>query len=242
MSGWDDEDYEPPAAAIPSVPKDKWEGEDSDDDNIKAAWDQESDEEKPKVEQTEEERDRAVQKKKKKKLADIIAAKEEARLAELEEIAKRRAELDQLNTPEAKQEAKLRLQKMEENANLELAKEMMGLKVAGSGIDGMFPETKDQFDELEKAIGDKLQSLVGQENYPEFAEKLVKRICLDMNVASLKKVKLQVEALHSAKLKDEKAAKSKKPGKGGRTTVKMDLDKDLLSGGVGDYDDMDDFM
>ncbi len=36
----DDEDYEPPAAAIPSVPKDKWEGEDSDDDNIKAAWDQ----------------------------------------------------------------------------------------------------------------------------------------------------------------------------------------------------------
>ncbi len=61
----------------------------------------------------------------------------------------------------------------------ELAKEMMGLKVAGSGIDGMFPETKDQFDELEKAIGDKLQTLVGQENYAEFAEKLVKRICLD---------------------------------------------------------------
>ena len=56
---------------------------------------------------------------------------------------------------------------------------MMGLKVAGGGIDGMFPETKDQFDELEKAIGDKLQTLVGQENYPDFAEKLVKRICLD---------------------------------------------------------------
>jgi hypothetical protein len=46
-----------------------------------------------------------------------------------------------------------------------------------------------------------------------------------VSVAGLKKVKLQVEALHSAKLKDEKAAKSKKPGKGGRTTVKMDLDK-----------------
>jgi hypothetical protein len=47
-----------------------------------------------------------------------------------------------------------------------------------------------------------------------------------VNVATLKKIKLQVEALHSAKLKDEKAAKSKKPGaKGGRTTVKMDLAK-----------------
>ena len=86
--------------------------------NIQQTHFQESDEEKPKVELTEEEKDRAVQKKKKKKLADIIAAKEEARLAELEEIARRRAELDELNTPEAKQEAKLRLQKMEESANL----------------------------------------------------------------------------------------------------------------------------
>ena len=37
----DDEDYEPPAPGAPAVvPKDKWEGEDSDDDNIKASWDQ----------------------------------------------------------------------------------------------------------------------------------------------------------------------------------------------------------
>jgi hypothetical protein len=43
-------------------------------------------------------------------------------------------------------------------------------------------------------------------------------------VATLKKVKIQVEALHSAKLKDEKAAKTKKPTKG-RSTVKMDLQK-----------------
>ncbi len=45
-----------------------------------------------------------------------------------------------------------------------------------------------------------------------------------MNVATLKKVKLQVDALHSAKLKDEKANKSKKTAKG-RSTVKMDLEK-----------------
>jgi hypothetical protein len=45
-----------------------------------------------------------------------------------------------------------------------------------------------------------------------------------VNVATLKKVKIQVEALHSAKLKDEKAAKTKKPTKG-RSTVKMDLQK-----------------
>ena len=51
-----------------------------------------------------------------------------------------------------------------------------------------------------------------------------KHIFISVNVAALKRVKLQVESLHSAKLKDEKASKSKKPAKG-RTTVKMDLDK-----------------
>jgi hypothetical protein len=46
-----------------------------------------------------------------------------------------------------------------------------------------------------------------------------------VNVATLKKVKIQVENLHSVKLKDEKAAKSKKPAGKARTTVKMDLEK-----------------
>jgi hypothetical protein len=55
---------------------------------------------------------------------------------------------------------------------------MMGLKVKG-GIDAMMPETKEQFDELEKAIGDKLQPLAASEQYQDFGEKLVKRICLD---------------------------------------------------------------
>ena len=46
-----------------------------------------------------------------------------------------------------------------------------------------------------------------------------------VNAATLKKVKIQVENLHTVKLKDEKAAKSKKPAAKGRTTVKMDLEK-----------------
>ena len=66
----------------------------------------------------------------------------------------------------------------------ELAKEMMGLKVT-TGIDGMQPDTKEQFDDLEKAIGDKLGSLAALENYPDFAEKLVKRICLDCKLCCL---------------------------------------------------------
>ena len=63
--------------------------------------------------------------------------------------------------------------------------------------------------------------------------------------ATLKKLKIHIETLHSTKLKEEKASKAK-GGKGGkRSTVKMDLSKDILGGGGagGGYDDdFDDFM
>lgn len=45
-----------------------------------------------------------------------------------------------------------------------------------------------------------------------------------MNAQTLKKIKMDVEALHSTKLKEEAAAKKKKPGKKAGT-VKMDTDK-----------------
>ena len=46
-----------------------------------------------------------------------------------------------------------------------------------------------------------------------------------MNTTTLKKIKSDVEAFHSAKLKEEKAAKAgKKPAKN-KGTLKYDLDK-----------------
>ena len=45
-----------------------------------------------------------------------------------------------------------------------------------------------------------------------------------VNTASLKKVKLNIESLHSAKLKEEKALKSGKKSVKGKS-VKMDLDE-----------------
>jgi hypothetical protein len=48
--------------------------------------------------------------------------------------------------------------------------------------------------------------------------------------------------MHSARLKEEKAAKGRKASAAkGRSTVKMDLDRDIL-GGEGGFDEMDDFM
>ena len=119
----DADDFEPAAAsASPTVKTDKWDGEDEDDD-VKDAWDADSDKE-----DGEEDPDapKAVQRKKKKKLADIIAEKEAAKAAQ---DAARREEAKQrmaAMTPEAKLAEKLRLQKIEESANLQLAKDMIG--------------------------------------------------------------------------------------------------------------------
>ena len=61
----------------------------------------------------------AVQRKKKKKLADIIAEKEAAKLAEYEAKTKN-------STPEAIAKEKLRQLKIEEASNNKLLKDMMG--------------------------------------------------------------------------------------------------------------------
>ena len=46
-----------------------------------------------------------------------------------------------------------------------------------------------------------------------------------VQAATLKKIKIHVETLHSTKMKEEKASKGGKKGGKGRSTVKMDLQK-----------------
>merc|ERR1719322_481313 len=135
---------------------------------------------------------------------------------------------------------KLRQQKIEENSKLALAKNLVGIKE--NKIDGLVPVTKEDFEQFGKAISEKIQMFSTSEHYSDLIENITKEICVDLNTASLKKVKLNIESLHSAKLKEEKALKSGKKSVKGKS-VKMDLDKDIYGGSIGDgFDDMDDFM
>jgi len=240
MADWDADDFEPEVsgAAVPQV-SDKWDGEDEDDD-VKDAWDAESDEDKG-----DDGVEKVVKVKKKKTLAQKIAEKEEAaEQARLERIAEDEAN-SELNTPEGKLAEKLRMQKMAEDNDLKLAKEMMGLGGDGGGvIDSMNPETAEQFEDLSKAILEKFSSLESNDLYQDFAENFVKNLCMSLTVPTLKKVKGHVEAFHSTKLKEDKAnaAKAKK-GKPNKSTLKFDTDSQYMgSGGYDGADDMDDFM
>jgi len=242
-ASWDDDDFEPVAAAV--KPSDKWEGEDEDDD-VKDAWDVSSEEESSQKDDKTSEAS-IVKRKKKKKLADIIAEKEEARQKEKDELEVA-DELNKLNdTPEAKLAEKLRLQKEVEANELRLARELLGGDADNppqGTIDAMSPETKEDFEEFEAALSEKICQFSESEHYPDCVEKLIKNICLGLNTTTLKKIKSDVEAFHSAKLKEEKAAKGgKKPAAKSKATLKRDLDRDLYGGAINDYgNDMDDFM
>jgi len=223
---WDADGFEPNRVA----PTDKWDGEDEDDD-VKDAWDK-SDSEEDKSKDSTSEETKTTKTKPKKKLADKIAEREAMKERQLAQ----RAPL----TEEEKLAEKLRLQKMEENANIQLARDMCGLKE--NKIDNLVPETKEDFEQFGKAISEKIQTFSTSEHYMDLIENVTKDICVDLNTTSLKKLKLHIEGLHSAKLKEEKASK-KSVAKGKGKSVKMDLDKDIYGGSIGEgFDDMDDFM
>merc|ERR1712115_144157 len=197
---WDAEDYEPPKATAAVTPRvaDRWEG----DDDVKDSWDKESDEEDDS--KGSEDSVKAVQRKK--KLQDIIAEKEAAKMKELEEKMQRQAEEEAANTPEGKKAQKLKQKQQDEKASLELAMDMMGVssRPSGSGIDAMVPDSKDDFEKLQKAISEKVQSLSGSSHYNDFVEDLIKDLSLDQPATTLKKLKIHIETLHSTKRKKKR--------------------------------------
>jgi len=246
---WDDDDFDPDkVGAVPAKKPfcDKWEGEDEDDD-VKDSWDKESSEEEEDSKASEDS-NKAVQRKKKKKLHEIIAEKEKQKELDVEEQAKLKAAEEAANTPEGKLEEKLRKQKMDEEFSLNSFRDLVGVghESGTTGIiDSMNPNSKEEFDQFSKVIVEKVRLFNESSHYNDFVEGLIKELSLDITAPSLKSIKIHVETLHSKKLKEEKASKSKKGGSGkARTSVKMDLEKDLFGGGGGGgfEDDMDDFM
>nr|CAG4652391.1 EOG090X0OQM [Triops cancriformis] len=237
--GTDSEAFEP-AVAVPVPGKtDRWEGEDE-EEPVKDSWEDEED-------GTSKESENKVSegtgtKKKKKKLEEIIAEKERKKREELEK-KRQEEEEDSLKsmTPEERLGEKLRLQKIQEEADLQLAREAFGTteQAKAGSIDHAKPQTKEEFTEFSKAIMKKVSEFQGQDQYSEFVESLIQELCLTLELDPLKKVHSAVKALLDEKAKISKATKAKK-GKGKGATLKMDKAIDVYGGD--DLADYDDFM
>ncbi|XP_051919307.1 eukaryotic translation initiation factor 3 subunit J-B isoform X2 [Hippocampus zosterae] len=222
--------------ATPKAPRDKWEGEDEEDD-VKDNWDDEEDEEKKELNKTE------VKVPEKKKLSEKIKERENRLKKKQQELQEK--ELEEELTPEEQLAEKLRVQKLQEDADMELAKDAFG--VGGSsvaGIDAMCPSSKEEFTEFEKLLKEKISQFEKSVHYSSFLDSLFRELCISLEVDDLKKVSNSLSVLLSEKQKQEKQNKGKKkkkgviPGGGLKAQMRDELDYGGFDGGYAqDYED-----
>uniref|UniRef100_W5N8L9 Eukaryotic translation initiation factor 3 subunit J n=1 Tax=Lepisosteus oculatus TaxID=7918 RepID=W5N8L9_LEPOC len=243
VDSWDADYFEPEEPINKAAAIDRWEGEDEEED-VKDNWDddEEEEEEGKKVENPE------VKVSEKKKLIEKIKEKESRLKKKQEEIKQRLEEPEQPAelTPEEQLAEKLRVKKMQEESDLELAKEAFGVNNV-TGIDAMNPSSKEEFTEFEKLLKDKISQYEKSVHFSSFLESLFRDLCISLDVDDLKKISNSLTVLLSEKQKQEKQNKGKKKKKGvvpgGGLKAKM---KDDLAD-YGEYDggyaqDFEDFM
>ncbi|XP_018108850.1 eukaryotic translation initiation factor 3 subunit J-like isoform X2 [Xenopus laevis] len=252
---WDADDFDPEdlnqkgAASGPVTVRDRWDGEDEEED-VKDNWDDEEEaggaaKKEPQI---------TVEQKvpEKKKLLEKIKEKEKLQKQRKEELKKQVQTLESSNTPELTPEEqlseKLRLKKLQEDSDLELAKEAFGDDVTVTGIDAMNPSTREDFTEFGKLLKEKITLYERSLYYPGFLEALVRDVSLSLEVEDLKKINNSLTVLCFEKQKQEKlqskAKKKKKgvvPGGGLKANMKNDLaDYGGMDEGYGR--EFDDFM
>ncbi|EMP36045.1 Eukaryotic translation initiation factor 3 subunit J [Chelonia mydas] len=207
-------------------------------------WDDEEEEEEEK--ETEIKAESKVSEKK--KIAEKIKEREKQLKKKQEEIKKRLEAPEEAKelTPEEQLADKLRLKKLQEESDLELAKETFGVNNT-CGIDAMNPSSKDDFTEFGKLLKEKITQYEKSLHYASFLEALVRDVCISLEVDDLKKITNALTVLCSEKQKQEKQSKAKKkkkgvvPGGGLKATMKDDLaDYGGYDGGY--VQDFEDFM
>ncbi|XP_033707510.2 eukaryotic translation initiation factor 3 subunit J isoform X3 [Tursiops truncatus] len=208
-------------------------------------WDDDDDDEKKEEAEVKPE----VKISEKKKTAEKIKEKERQQKKRQEEIKKRLEEPEEpkVLTPDEQLADKLRLKKLQEEADLELAKETFGVNNTVYGIDAMNPSSRDDFTEFGKLLKDKITQYEKSLYYASFLEALVRDVCISLEIDDLKKITNSLTVLCSEKQKQEKQSKAKKkkkgvvPGGGLKATMKDDLaDYGGYDGGY--VQDFEDFM
>ncbi|XP_056596461.1 eukaryotic translation initiation factor 3 subunit J-A [Triplophysa dalaica] len=242
IDSWDAESFEPDEPIKKAAVHDKWEGEDEEDD-VKDNWDDEE-EDGEKVEEKTTETKRTE----KKKLSDKIKEKESLQRKKQEELKQQQLEETITNelTPEEELAEKLRVKKLQEDSDLELAKEAFGVVSNNvTGIDAMSPSSKEDFTEFERLLKEKISPYEKSVHYSSFLESLFRDLCISLEIDDLKKINNSITVLLSEKQKQEKQNKGKKkkkgvvPAGGFKAKLKDDLaDYGEFDGGYAqDYED-----
>ncbi|XP_073692279.1 eukaryotic translation initiation factor 3 subunit J-B [Garra rufa] len=256
---WDADNFEASEPIVSAAGLlDRWEGEDEEED-VKDNWD---DEEEEKEEEKKVEETKAEKPPEKKKLSDKIKEKENLLKKKQEELKNKVEDTAQSETlsPEEQHAERLRLKKLQEEADLELAREAFGVDPAAanasttvittnnaSGIEAMCPSSKDDFVAFEKLLKDKITQFEKSVHYSSFLESLFRELCISLEVDDLKKISNSLSVLLSERQKQEKEKKANKkkkkgvvPGGGLKANMRDDFDYGGFDDGYGN--EYDDFM
>ncbi|KAF5291375.1 hypothetical protein FQA39_LY18945 [Lamprigera yunnana] len=232
MAGWDDDNFEPQGLGEnDGLTSNKWEGEDEDDD-VKDNW--EDDEEEKTIEEKKLEEIVSVvevKQKPKKKLQEKLKIEEQNL-----KVKEKEKEEEEDITPEEQ----MRRQK-ESDLKLALETTFIGSNKT-LGVDSAQPTNKEDFQELAEMVAKNVQQFAKSEEYPIFAESLVRGVCAALNSFDLKKIKMTIDNMYLEKQKIEKGDKLKKNKGKGKAKLKLDGDNlNQYSAFVDDYD-YEDFM
>ncbi|GAA6233615.1 eukaryotic translation initiation factor 3 subunit J [Lates japonicus] len=244
MADWDADNFEPEEPIKKAAALDKWEGEDEEED-VKDNWDDEDEEDEKKAEMKKTVSETKVSEKK--KLSEKIKEKENRLKKKQQELKEKELEQQEELTPEEQLQEKLRVKKLQEEADLELAKDAFGVSSTSNsvtGIDAMCPSSKEDFTEFEKLLKEKISQFEKSVHYSSFLDSLFRELCISLEVEDLKKISNSLSVLLSEKQKQEKQNKGKKkkkgvlPGGGLKAQLRDDLDYAEFDGGYAqDYED-----
>ncbi|XP_041364395.1 eukaryotic translation initiation factor 3 subunit J-A-like isoform X2 [Gigantopelta aegis] len=231
---WDSEEFVTPKKVVAVT--DKWAGEDADDD-VKDDWEQNDGNKEEEKGKEKEKTGGAYQRPKKKPLAERIAGKEtKKKQMQEEEMSKKEM------TPAERHSEKMRLRKVQEEADLRLAREAFGItdkKVSDSGIDSMFPSTEEEFVAFENALKTKITEFESSKFYASFLEKLFTDLTLGLQVEDCKKIGSVINSIHHEKEKQKKELEKKKKKKS-KMSVNVERKDDFDFGVGGDYNAYED--
>lgn len=234
---WDAESFVPPTSAIVN----KWDGEDE-EEVVKDNWE---DDEEDKKKEDQSKKTSAQSKKPKSRLEEKI---EERERKEIERRQKTKAQLtddfDETDmTPEQIQAEKLRRQKLQEESDFEVAKEMLGLTDEELSVDRFNPKTKEEFVEFKDALCKKILLYKKSDYFPFFVEEFVRDISANLSSNELRKLKLNMDNMFNEKVRVEKGEKGKKSKGKGKAKLRVE-GSDLAYDEYSAYtiDEYDDFM
>jgi len=243
---WDSENYEPPSVAntAAAATLNKWDGEEE-EDNIKDSWEDEEDEKRKQEQSKKKDQTKKPKTKLELRIEERERRENERLCGRVKEIQEELAfEVDTSDmTPDEIKEHNARRKKLQDELEVELAKEMLGVPDDDVSLDGLRPQTKEEFSALGDAIYSKLSIYKDSDHFPQLVDDLILKLCVIISSSDLKKLKISIDNLFVEKLKLEKAQEKTKKVKGkGKARLRIEGESKYDEFSAYTVDDYDDFM